>query len=297
MSSERKFGEHRPLPQRRAGYTQKATVSGHKVYLRTSEYEDGTLGEISIDMEKEGSGFRAVLRAVAQSVSIGLQHGVPLETYVDEFTFTRFEPAGLVDGNDCIKNCTSILDYVFRELAVSYLDRTDLAQVRPSGMYAADMVGETIVEFLHPSGLTRQRIPEEFFTHKPVIEDADVVPLDDVTKARMQGYEGEPCDECGKYTVVRNGTCRKCNSCGTTSGCGETWVEEMHRQVPEYRGAKKDGPPVEFLRTHYAKLLDKGHLTQLHLRVVDEKLLNALKYALRRDGGKLADVVPPGINR
>jgi ribonucleoside-diphosphate reductase alpha chain len=117
------------MPERRKGYTQKAIVGGHKVYLRTGEYKDGTLGEIFIDMHKEGAGFRAMMNNFAIAVSVGLQYGVPLEEFVDAFTFTKFEPAGMVQGNDSIKNATSILDYIFRELAVSYLDRTDLAHV------------------------------------------------------------------------------------------------------------------------------------------------------------------------
>jgi ribonucleoside-diphosphate reductase alpha chain len=119
------------LPTRRKGYTQKAIVGGHKVYLRTGEYEDGRLGEIFIDMHKEGAAFRAMMNNFAIAVSLGLQYGVPLDEYVEAFTFTRFEPAGMVMGNDRIKNATSLLDYVFRELAVSYLDREDLAHVHP----------------------------------------------------------------------------------------------------------------------------------------------------------------------
>ena len=121
--------EREKLPDRRKGYTQKATVGGHKVYLRTGEYEDGRLGEIFIDMHKEGAAFRSLMNNFAIAISLGLQYGVPLEEYVDAFTFTRFEPAGLVQGNDTIKNATSILDYIFRELAVSYLGRNDLAHV------------------------------------------------------------------------------------------------------------------------------------------------------------------------
>src|SRR6056297_2096564 len=121
------------MPDRRKGYTQKAMVGGHKVYLRTGEYGDGSLGEIFIDMHKEGAGFRAMMNNFAIAVSVGLQYGVPLEEFVDAFTFTKFEPAGMVQGNDSIKNATSILDYIFRELAVSYLDRTDLAHVQPEG--------------------------------------------------------------------------------------------------------------------------------------------------------------------
>ena len=124
--------ERERLPQRRKGYTQKAIVGGHKVYLHTGEYEDGRLGEIFIDMHKEGAALRAMMNNFAIAVSVGLQYGVPLEEFVEAFTFTRFEPAGLVQGNDSIKNATSILDYMFRELAVSYLGRHDLAHVEPS---------------------------------------------------------------------------------------------------------------------------------------------------------------------
>ena len=124
--------EREQLPDRRKGYTQKAVVGGHKVYLRTGEYDDGRLGEIFIDMHKEGAAFRSLMNNFAIAISLGLQYGVPLEEYVEAFTFTRFEPAGMVQGNDSIKNATSILDYIFRELAVSYLDRNDLAHVDPS---------------------------------------------------------------------------------------------------------------------------------------------------------------------
>lgn len=190
MNPNRTFVSHQPLPSRRNGFTQEVTVCGHKIHLRTSEYEDGRLGEITLDMSKEGSGFRSILRAVAHSVSIGLQHGVPLEQYVDEFTFTRFEPSGLVQGSEQIRNCTSILDYVFRELAVHYLDRTDLA---------------------HHAPLPRQRVIE------PETEGGVAADPDPVAIARMQGYEDEPCDNCSNRTVVRNGATCKCNTCGAVS--------------------------------------------------------------------------------
>src|SRR5437764_1448160 len=124
--------EREKLPARRKGYTQKAVVGGHKVYLRTGEYEDGRIGEIFIDLHKEGATLRSLLNNFAIAISLGLQYGVPLEEYVDAFTFTRFEPQGPVQGNDTIKYATSILDYVFRELAISYLERFDLAHVDPS---------------------------------------------------------------------------------------------------------------------------------------------------------------------
>ncbi len=129
---ERLYRDREKLPNRRKGYTQKAIVGGHKVYLRTGEFDDGRLGEIFIDMHKEGAAFRAMMNNFAIAISLGLQYGVPLEEYVEAFTFTKFEPAGMVVGNDAIKNATSILDYIFRELAVSYLDRHDLAHVDTS---------------------------------------------------------------------------------------------------------------------------------------------------------------------
>ena len=128
----RYIAKRRPMPQRRSGYTQKATIAGHKVYLRTGEYEGGQLGEIFLDMHKEGAAFRSLMNNFAIAISLGLQHGVPLEEFVEAFTFTRFEPNGPVVGHDHIKMATSILDYIFRELAVSYLGRYDLAHVEPS---------------------------------------------------------------------------------------------------------------------------------------------------------------------
>ena len=263
------------MPERRKGYTQKAVVGGHKVYLRTGEYEDGQLGEIFIDMHKEGAGFRAMMNNFAIAVSVGLQYGVPLEEFVDAFTFTKFEPAGMVQGNDSIKNATSILDYIFRELAVSYLDRTDLAHVKPAGASFDDLgrgaeegvsnvseLSDTaannsleVLKQISSTGYLRKRLPQELVvlqggqagavalsgTSDPVAALQTLVPevsvavamptstntmavgtatgLDQRTKAKMQGYEGDPCGECGNYTLVRNGTCMKCNTCGGTSGC------------------------------------------------------------------------------
>ncbi|MBD3677042.1 MAG: vitamin B12-dependent ribonucleotide reductase [Rhodobacteraceae bacterium] len=251
------------MPERRRGYTQKAIVGGHKVYLRTGEYRDGKLGEIFIDMHKEGAGFRAMMNNFAIAVSVGLQYGVPLEEFVDAFTFTRFEPAGMVQGNDSIKNATSILDYIFRELAVSYLDRTDLAHVKPDGQSfdelgrgeeegkrnfteVPDSGGSSPLEVLRQvasTGYLRNRVPQELVVLQgganAISLDADAalatlvpetrssttavasgtVTMDARTKAKMQGYEGDPCGDCGNYTLVRNGTCMKCNTCGATSGC------------------------------------------------------------------------------
>ncbi|MCF6443580.1 vitamin B12-dependent ribonucleotide reductase [Nereida sp. MMG025] len=258
------------MPERRKGYTQKAIVGGHKVYLRTGEYEDGNLGEIFIDMHKEGAGFRAMMNNFAIAVSVGLQYGVPLEEFVDAFTFTKFEPAGMVQGNDSIKNATSILDYIFRELAVSYLDRTDLAHVKPEGATfddlgrgeqegvanvkelsdeGAESASRTLEALKHISstGYLRKRVPQELtvlqggaavafsgsadpsaalqtivsetVTAPATSVGTGTVTMDARAKAKMQGYEGEACGECGNYTLVRNGTCMKCNTCGGTSGC------------------------------------------------------------------------------
>ncbi len=235
------------LPHRRKGYTQKAVVGGHKVYLRTGEYESGQLGEIFIDMHKEGAAFRSLMNNFAISVSLGLQYGVPLEEFVDAFTFTRFEPAGMVQGNETIKNATSILDYVFRELAVSYLSRNDLAHVDPSTIYSdgleggqakADAMAVTkhiskgftrnsltslkVVEFAS-QGATALKTGEVVQEELQVGQAEDMQPEEDkaamIAKARMQGYEGDSCHECGNFTLVRNGTCLKCDTCGSTSGC------------------------------------------------------------------------------
>ncbi|MBL4627037.1 MAG: vitamin B12-dependent ribonucleotide reductase [Roseicyclus sp.] len=263
------------MPQRRKGYTQKAIVGGHKVYLRTGEYEDGNLGEIFIDMHKEGAGFRAMMNNFAIAVSVGLQYGVPLEEFVDAFTFTKFEPSGMVQGNETIKNATSILDYIFRELAVSYLDRTDLAHVAPQGA-SFDDIGRgaeegvrnfeevpgsratspvDVLKQVASTGYLRNRAPQELIVLQGGMQRPDpvavlealvpevkggsggggggtiaaavsttalatgAVPIGARVKAKMQGYEGEACGECGNYTLVRNGTCMKCNTCGGTSGC------------------------------------------------------------------------------
>ena len=255
-----KGSERSKMPERRKGYTQKAIVGGHKVYLRTGEYSNGALGEIFIDMHKEGAGFRAMMNNFAIAVSVGLQYGVPLEEFVDAFTFTKFEPAGMVQGNDSIKNATSILDYIFRELAVSYLDRTDLAHVKPEGASFDDIgigndegvrnvkeVSDTaatrsleVLKQISSTGYLRKRLPQELMQQQetsskltdpggelatmvaaksisPAVESDPI--MDPRAKAKLQGYEGDPCSDCGNYTLVRNGTCMKCNTCGGTSGC------------------------------------------------------------------------------
>jgi len=255
------------LPDRRKGYTQKAVVGGHKVYLRTGEYEDGRIGEIFIDMHKEGAAFRSLMNNFAIAISLGLQYGVPLEEYVEAFTFTRFEPAGFVQGNDAIKNATSVLDYVFRELAISYLGRADLAHVAPEAI-GHDALGRGESESKPPAGFVPSQVSRGLVRSKtdrltvmsggtpmaqpktvganalkseleqglgitaqpvtvgtvenlafeaPVAKPAKA--FDKRAEARMKGYVGESCPECANFTLVRNGTCLKCDTCGSTTGC------------------------------------------------------------------------------
>ena len=262
--------EREKLPSRRKGYTQKAVVGGHKVYLRTGEYEDGRIGEIFIDLHKEGATLRSLLNNFAIAISLGLQYGVPLEEYVDAFTFTRFEPQGPVQGNDTIKYATSILDYVFRELAISYMERFDLAHVDPTeggfdalgkgeseghapgnaryvskgltrsrtdklavvsggGGSAAtgtsDAVGSGNVTALHAAGATALKVePEAKLSPTQALETLNwqaptPTKADRRAEAKAKGYEGEMCGECGNFTLVRNGTCMKCDTCGQTTGC------------------------------------------------------------------------------
>ncbi len=258
----------RRLPHRRKGYTQKAAVGGHKVYLRTGEYDDGTLGEIFIDMHKEGAAFRSLMNNFAIAISIGLQYGVPLDEFVDAFTFVRFEPSGMVEGNDAIKMSTSLLDYVFRELAISYLGRNDLSHVEPDDLRPDSLGGgngehlEIETEGPRPAaasgfasngyvrnnlyvfeggdgvvqgqagattaltgdgglGLAASTAPA--LAVSPVsagVADGQAASQSQaIAKARVQGFEGDACGECGNFTLVRNGTCMKCNTCGGTSGC------------------------------------------------------------------------------
>jgi len=304
----RYISKRRVLPARRRGYTQKARVGGHKVYLRTGEFEDGALGEIFVDMHREGAAFRSLMNCFAIAISLGLQYGVPLEEFVEAFVFTRFEPNGSVQGHDNIKMSTSVIDYIFRELALSYLGRTDLVQVKPEDLrgdamgkpnqspafedeevesddfhgpvpgraqedhtaagfkpnsgqealpfddnpqavgsptwaveqsqkssppqYEERVVsghganGKMLVE--SPSGSeapsshttmssTTSRTPDQA-EKRPVQSDVAVI-VEKIRQARLKGYEGDPCTNCGAFTMVRNGVCLKCDSCGETSGC------------------------------------------------------------------------------
>jgi ribonucleoside-diphosphate reductase alpha chain len=266
------------LPSRRKGYTQKAKIGGHTIFLRTGEYDDGRLGEIFLDMNKEGSALRAFINNFAISVSLGLQYGVPLEEYVDAFTFTRFEPAGFVQGNDAIKNATSVLDYVFRELAISYLGRNDLAHVdlseigttvtggvaptKPAAsdsMPASNVVSRGLLRgsgdrltLIHggPSGATagvatpgtghnasgsgvahairgstalksetNELVDDKRMSFSPPEDWKVGTVAAKRAEAKLKGYVGEACPECANFTLVRNGTCLKCDTCGSTTGC------------------------------------------------------------------------------
>jgi len=241
------------MPERRAGYTQKAIVGGHKIYLRTGEYSDGSLGEIFLDMHKEGAAFRSLMNCFAIAISLGLQHGVPLEEYVEAFVFTRFEPNGPVKLNERIKMSTSIIDYIFRELAITYLDRGDLAQVKeedlrmdsmekdqqdPECMDAeeadpASLAGLSISTDRFPkrdgkgngNGLSSghasvARMEMTQMTRETVTLTATATAVQTQRQtARLQGYEGDPCQQCKEFKLVRNGTCLKCMGCGSTSGC------------------------------------------------------------------------------
>ncbi|OJW50189.1 MAG: ribonucleoside-diphosphate reductase, adenosylcobalamin-dependent [Alphaproteobacteria bacterium 41-28] len=245
--------QRQKLPNRRKGYTQKAVVGGHKVYLRTGEYDDGSLGEIFIDMHKEGASFRSLMHNFAMAISIGLQYGVPLEEFVDAFVFTRFEPSGPVSGNDTIKMATSILDYIFREVAISYLGRTDLAHAEPVDL-RPDTIGRIeaekgalinkdkkkgeLVNSLTSNGYIRNNLfvmppanrdQDAYLLHeaatgtetaKPVVGAGSVTEVEERRfQARLKGYAGDACIECGNFTLVRNGTCLKCDTCGGTTGC------------------------------------------------------------------------------
>ncbi|CAN5267310.1 hypothetical protein BH09SUM1_BH09SUM1_04840 [soil metagenome] len=297
----RYLSKRRRLPDRRAGYTQKALIGGHKVFIRTGEYQDGNLGEVFIDMHKEGAAFRSLMNCFAIAVSLGLQHGVPLEKFVEIFTFVRFEPNGMVSGNPHIKMTTSVIDYIFRELAISYLGRTDLAHVAPEDLrhdsvsgkgaeaeYDAEdeetilhNAGEEVVDPKHfrpepqhfkpgskaaspgnanlpigalpghaispigalPGHATSpdSQTPKASLATSPEPRTQHPTPALLIRKkvapgsgasgggilsrtemarqARLKGYVGEPCGNCHSWTLARNGTCLKCDTCGTTTGC------------------------------------------------------------------------------
>jgi ribonucleoside-diphosphate reductase alpha chain len=223
------------LPSKRKGWLREAVVGGHKVYLRTGEYEDGQLGEIFIDMYKEGASFKGLMNCFAVLASKALQYGVPLEELVDTFTFTRFEPAGSVQGHEAIKNATSILDYVFRALGYEYLGRQDFVHVKAidekfsPGMPVADAVSTTVIASDKPSEEeTVERMKSERFksTEPETVEATSQLkaamastPSQRYAEAKSKGYTGEQCSACSSMRVKRNGACTLCEDCGTTSGC------------------------------------------------------------------------------
>ncbi|MFZ4601069.1 MAG: hypothetical protein ACOYM8_01350 [Caulobacterales bacterium] len=215
--------ERRRLPDRRKGYIQKASVGGHKVYVHTGEYDDGAVGEIFIDMHKEGAAFRSLMNNFAIAISIGLQYGVPLEEFVDAFVFTRFEPSGEVRGNDSIRHATSILDYIFRELAVSYLGRSDLAHVDPfaaraDGLGKAALEAEAAVKFIS-KGFARGQGPDNIIvlpSRRPVERDRKEEPsARPRAAAPASAYLGEPCGACGHFTLLKEASGGiVCAACG-----------------------------------------------------------------------------------
>jgi len=228
----RYIAKRRRLPDRRTGYTQKAKIGGQTVYIRTGEYDNGQLGEIFLDMHREGAAVRSLLNNFAIAISLGLQHGVPLEEYIDAFVFTRFEPSGMVTGNQRIKMATSIIDYIFRELAVTYLGRNDLSHVDESEINNPKSGHSSVAE--------PEYISEELISERMINLDKSNVSVKPSTKssgngngvktqvlkmskkiqeARTLGYTGEICPDCQSLTMVRNGTCLKCETCGATTGC------------------------------------------------------------------------------
>jgi ribonucleoside-diphosphate reductase alpha chain len=208
----------RKLPDRRKGYIQKATVGGHKVYMHTGEYDDGELGEIFLDMHKEGAAFRSLMNNFAIAVSLGLQHGVPLEEFVDAFVFTRFEPAGPVTGNDSVKSATSILDYIFRELGISYLGRHDLANVDPAALNADGLGGGGAGPAAEEAPQPVSRFISRGFSRGAAPDNLVFLPTAGRTPGPAAIEAAEVCAACGDIAVVRKGAARICDTCGARAG-------------------------------------------------------------------------------
>jgi len=213
--------ERRKLPERRKGYIQKATVGGHKVYLHTGEYDDGELGEIFIDMHKEGAAFRSLMNNFAIAISIGLQYGVPLDEFVDAFVFTRFEPAGPVTGNDSVKSATSILDYIFRELGVSYMDRHDLSNADPQE-FNADGLGRGLADgaLEEPEPQPASKFISKGFSRGAAPDNLVFLPFGGRKgeEAPVAKGHGDVCSSCGDLSVVRQGALFVCETCGAQAG-------------------------------------------------------------------------------
>jgi ribonucleoside-diphosphate reductase alpha chain len=224
----KEISKKKALPNRRVGYTQKATVGGHKVYLRTGEYDEGSLGEIFIDMHKEGAAYRSLMNCFSIAISMGLQYGVPLDEFVDAFTFTKFEPNGMVAGHDNLKMATSVIDYVFRDLACRYLGREDLVHVKPSDLDSDKITGESapdepLIDMIEGSREVHHEDGRVSVNTQKVYSKEKDFEMSGVARkmqeAKMKGYEGESCPECQSFSMVRNGSCLKCDSCGATTGC------------------------------------------------------------------------------
>jgi ribonucleoside-diphosphate reductase alpha chain len=207
----------RKLPARRDGFVQEVTIGGHKLFLRTGEYPDGSLGEIFIDMYKEGAGYRGILNCFAVLTSKALQYGIPLEELVDTFTFTRFEPAGPVEGHENIKNCTSMLDLIFRILGLQYLGQTDFVHVKP--LEAPGARGNAHAVESHEPVTSTPVISEPVSGGAALAARGAMSRSEAADLSRRAGYTGDNCASCGSMRVRRNGTCVVCEDCGTTSGC------------------------------------------------------------------------------
>jgi ribonucleoside-diphosphate reductase alpha chain len=207
--------ERRRLPSKRHGLTQEAKVGGNKIFLRTGEYQDGTLGEIFIDMHKEGAALRSVMNCFAMLVSIALQYGVPLEMLVEQFVFTRFEPQGPVQGHDRVKFATSVIDYVFRALGVEYLGRDDLAHVTPEAAVTTPAEAQTADPVTAASPAIVAKAAQKSEPPRP--QQRKAASAQDELLGKLSG-DAPFCDTCGHITV-RNGTCYKCLNCGNSMGC------------------------------------------------------------------------------
>ena len=230
MIKENIITKRNKLPHRRKGYTQKASINKHKVYLRTGEYMDGSLGEIFIDMHKEGASFRSLMNNFAISISIGLQYGVPLEEFVEAFTFTKFEPSGHVEGNQEIKFSTSILDYIFKELAISYLGRDDFSN-QENNNQTTELIPnsqnfnnnkedtEKVLLSFTSKGYIRKKI---FDNNLTLVSNTNDIKKKHKPKNRSYKFEGEPCNKCGNFTKYRSKNYLICLTCDHKEGINKS---------------------------------------------------------------------------
>jgi ribonucleoside-diphosphate reductase alpha chain len=211
--------ERKKLPWKRRGFTQKAKVGGQTLFVRTGEYNDGTLGEIFIDMHREGATFRSLMNCFSIAVSIGLQYGVPLDEYVSKFTFARFEPSGMVEGHPNIKNSTSIIDYIFRLLGFEYLDRTDLVHIKPTKEEAQAKIDAKQNKVSDMPKSTVSVTPAPAPKPVTVAQPAATAATFSAQQPKATSGDALPCTNCGSLALIRNGTCHLCTNCGTTTGC------------------------------------------------------------------------------